>query len=297
MSVDPGQQAVPPGGPPTTVPIPGQAPPVWFGGAPTPPPMQLPMPPQMAPPPAPRRSRAWLPFLVIGVVLAAIAATIVVVTTAGGPAAGGPDAPRASSATVPNVVGMRADQAVAALNSAGFRNVSTSFTGELWQRTVLLQNPAALTTAPRDTSIALSVSVPAPTRAPVTTTVKPPPAPAKAITAREWALIARSPDAHSGESVVVYGQVTQFDSATGPTGFRANVDGVAHKVSYGYADYDTNTVLTADTAATLGDLVNKDLFKAEVTVLGSYTYETTMGGSMTVPKLAVQKITVTGQAK
>ncbi|WP_233899187.1 PASTA domain-containing protein [Pseudonocardia dioxanivorans] len=239
----------------------------------------------------------WLPLLVIGVVVVAIAGAIVIVTTGSGTAPGKSAAGSASSATVPNVVGMRADHAIAALNSAGFGNVSTSFTGELWQRTVLLQNPAALTTVGRDTPVVLSVSVPAPRPTPVPTTVKPPPLPAKAITAREWALIARSPDAHIGEAVIVYGQVTQFDSATGPAGFRANVDGVAHKVSYGYADYDTNTILVADTAATLGDLVNKDLFKAEVTVLGSYTYETTMGGSTTVPKLAVQKVTVTGQAK
>lgn len=127
--------------------------------------------------------------------------------------------------------------------------------------------------------------------------VLPPPAPPRAITAREWALIARSPDAHVGEAIVVYGQVTQFDAATGSTGFRANVDGVKHAVKYGYADYDTNTVLSAPTSSLLGDLVNKDLFRAEVVVAGSYSYETTMGGTLTVPKLTVTKITVTGQAK
>jgi hypothetical protein len=35
--------------------------------------------------------------------------------------------------------------------------------------------------------------------------------------------------------------VTQFDAATGPTSFRASVDGVRHKQSY---EFDTNTFLT-----------------------------------------------------
>ena len=69
------------------------------------------------------------------------------------------------------------------------------------------------------------------------------PEPARAITAREWQLIAKDPGAHRGESVIVHGEVTQFDAATGAGGFRANVDGVVHKPRYGFVDYDTNTVL------------------------------------------------------
>jgi hypothetical protein len=118
-------------------------------------------------------------------------------------------------------------------------------------------------------------------------------APAKAITEREWQLIAKNPDSHIGERVIVYGQVTQFDSATGTTGFRANVGAVAKKASYGWADYDTNTVLTG-TGGLLDQVVQGDLFKAEVTVAGSYSYQTTMGGSLTAPSLLVTKIDVTG---
>lgn len=51
--------------------------------------------------------------------------------------------------------------------------------------------------------------------------------------AREWALIAKSPDQHAGERIIVYGEVTQFDAATGTSAFRANVDGVAHPLRYG----------------------------------------------------------------
>lgn len=139
-------------------------------------------------------------------------------------------------------------------------------------------------------------ATPAPTRATPTTTVPAAPAPvaeARAITAREWLQIAKSPAAHIGDRIIVYGQVTQFDSATGTTSFRANVDGVRHPVKYGYADYDTNTILTG-LSSDLTELVQDDLFKAEATVAGALSYETTMGGQMTVPKLTVTKIVVIG---
>jgi hypothetical protein len=123
-----------------------------------------------------------------------------------------------------------------------------------------------------------------------------PSGPAREITAREWAKIAKDPQSAVGQKIIVYGQVTQFDAVTGTDGFRANVDGVKHQVSYGYADYETNTILGGD-ASTLADLVEKDLFRAEVVVAGAYTYETTMGGQTTVPLLKVVKIQTTGSAK
>lgn len=120
--------------------------------------------------------------------------------------------------------------------------------------------------------------------------------PPKAITARDWALIAKDPAAHVGQAIIVYGQVKQFDSVTGTGTFRANVDGVQHKVSYGYADYDTNTILEGD-QSTLNQVVEGDLFRAEVVVAGTYSYETTMGGQLTAPVLAVSAIKVIGSAK
>jgi hypothetical protein len=123
-----------------------------------------------------------------------------------------------------------------------------------------------------------------------------PAAPPRGVSAREWAKIAKEPDVHVGEAIIVYGEVTQFDSVTGPNTFRANVDGVKHPVSYGFADYPTNTILTNE-SADLGDIVQDDLFKAEVVVAGSLSYETTLGGSTTVPKLTVKKISVIGSTK
>jgi hypothetical protein len=81
----------------------------------------------------------------------------------------------------------------------------------------------------------------------------------------------------------------QFDAATGTTTFRASVDGVRQKRAY---DYDTNTVLGGN-AADLQDIVVDDEFTAEVTVTGSLTYQTQIGGNTTVPMLLVQKISRT----
>ena len=119
------------------------------------------------------------------------------------------------------------------------------------------------------------------------------PEPARAITAREWQLIAKDPGAHRGESIIVHGEVTQFDAATGAGGFRANVDGVVHKPKYGFADYDTNTVL-AGSQSQLADVVRGDLFTAEVVVGEPLTYETTTGGQLTAPSLTITSISVTG---
>ena len=168
--------------------------------------------------------------------------------------------------------------AVSAASSSGLTDTTA--------RTVV--RAAADTLCPAASADGLSPSAPA--EIPV---VAAPPAPAKKISARDWQLIAKNPAAHTGERVIVYGKVTQFDAATGTSGFRANVDGVEHKPKYGFADYETNTVLAGDEAL-LQEVVNGDLFKAESTVLGAYTYETTMSGQLTAPRLQVTKIDVIG---
>lgn len=119
--------------------------------------------------------------------------------------------------------------------------------------------------------------------------------PARKITSREWQLIAKDPDGHTGERLIVYGEVVQFDATTGGNGFRANVDGAEHKPKYGYADYKTNTILHSEDASLLANVVENDLFKAEVTVAGAKSYETTMGGTLTAPQLTVTKIESIGQ--
>ncbi|WP_416970132.1 hypothetical protein [Streptomyces sp. 4F14] len=112
------------------------------------------------------------------------------------------------------------------------------------------------------------------------------------LTAREWAQIAKDPDAHSGERYVVYGVVTQFDAMTGSETFRADVDGVRHVESY---EYPTNTILTGD-AAQLERFIVGDTFEAKVEMNGSLTYETQVGGSLTVPQLHVDSMEMTSAA-
>ena len=168
--------------------------------------------------------------------------------------------------------------AVTAASSSGLTDTTA--------RTVV--RVAADTICPAASAYGLSPSAP-----PATPVVAMPPSPAKKITYREWQLIAKNPAAHTGERVIVYGKVVQFDASTGTEGFRASVDGTEHKPKYGFADYDTNTVLGGD-AALLEEVVQGDLFKAETTVAGAYSYETTMGGQLTVPRLQITKIDVIG---
>jgi hypothetical protein len=116
--------------------------------------------------------------------------------------------------------------------------------------------------------------------------------PHRVINARDWQLIVKDPDAHEGERIIVYGRVTQFDAATGNDTFRASVDSVNHPGN-AYA-FDTNTLLSGNASA-LQDVVIDDLFRAEVTVAGSMSYGTQIGGSTTVPMLTVDTIKVIGR--
>lgn len=113
------------------------------------------------------------------------------------------------------------------------------------------------------------------------------------IDSQTWLEVVKDPDSYKGRCYTVYGEVTQFDAATGTSEFRADVGGVRQTPSYGYVSYPTNTYLTGD-ANTLKPVVEKDLFTANVMVLGSYSYDTQIGGNTTVPQLQVDTITVTG---
>jgi hypothetical protein len=135
---------------------------------------------------------------------------------------------------------------------------------------------------------------PATVSAPYIPVVELPLAPAAPVTEREWALIAKNADGHVGQRVVVYGQITQWDGATGASTFRANVGAVKHGAQYGWvSEYKTNTILTGDPTV-LGDAVEGDLIKVEATVNGSLSYDTAIGGSSNAPQLTVTKLIVVG---
>jgi pyruvate/2-oxoglutarate dehydrogenase complex dihydrolipoamide acyltransferase (E2) component len=111
------------------------------------------------------------------------------------------------------------------------------------------------------------------------------------IGSRDYALIAKSPDAHAGEKYVLYGYVKQFDSATGPDAFLADTDAEQHTEWY---EYDTNTLVVAEDPSILAPVVEDDIVKMYVEVVGSFSYDTQIGGNTTVPQVTVRMIEVVG---
>jgi len=101
----------------------------------------------------------------------------------------------------------------------------------------------------------------------------------------------KKPESYKGDRYIIYGQVTQFDSATGDDTFLADS---AHRntMSYGFFDGD-NALLTGSTKQ-LDDLVEDDVFRASVTVLGKIDYDTQTGGNTTVPLLEINSLKVIG---
>ncbi len=111
------------------------------------------------------------------------------------------------------------------------------------------------------------------------------------VTSREWQLVAKNPTAHKGELYVIYGRVTQADSAMGTTQIRVDTDGQ----QVGVYDFDINTIVDAGLAS-FKEVVEDDLVAMWVSVEGDETYTTTMGGSLTAPKVEVNIIEVYGSA-
>jgi hypothetical protein len=145
------------------------------------------------------------------------------------------------------------------------------------------------TAAPTDAAPTTAApTIPAPSHTKPAPPPKPKPVSYKTLSDRQWKLIAKDPDAYIGKTYVVYGVVTQFDAATGVDTFRADV---GHKRMAYEFDYPTNTLLSGSESQ-LNNLVEDDVFQARVRVLGSFSYETQIGGETTVPLLQVDAIKV-----
>ncbi|RII42699.1 hypothetical protein DWB68_06015 [Galactobacter valiniphilus] len=116
---------------------------------------------------------------------------------------------------------------------------------------------------------------------------------AKSLSVRDLNKLVKKPDSSKGKSFVLYGQVTQFDAATGECVFRANVSESRQSSKY---NYEHNSMLVAgDTesdCSILDDVVTDDIVKVHATSMGSYSYDTQIGGNTTVPMFYVDKITV-----
>ena len=113
---------------------------------------------------------------------------------------------------------------------------------------------------------------------------------AKTLNSRSLQRIVKDPDGHVGETVVLFGEVTQFDSATGQCIFRADI-GHANMRTW---DYYHNAMFVAGDASSdcpeLDDVLQDDEVKITATVVSSYTYSTSIGGSATVPLFKVVKV-------
>jgi hypothetical protein len=98
-----------------------------------------------------------------------------------------------------------------------------------------------------------------------------------AIGEREYGVLARNPDAEKGRRIVVYGYVTQFDSATGSSMFRADTSAVKGGQWY---DFDLNTIVNFDPA--MGrEVIKGDVVTLYAEITGSRSYTTTLGSSET----------------
>lgn len=114
------------------------------------------------------------------------------------------------------------------------------------------------------------------------------------INPRDFALIAKAPEQHLNRKIVLYGHVSQFDSVTGASKFRADVDSTPHDYSF---EYDTNSIIIAPSAGLIANVVEDDFVTMYVTVGKPTSYSTTLGGSTTVPTFNVNIINVTGSSK
>lgn len=110
---------------------------------------------------------------------------------------------------------------------------------------------------------------------------------------RSWSLVERDPESHEGEEFVLYGRVTQADAITGSSIIR--VDTSATQKSRAFY-YDVNTMVNAGESGVFDDVVGDDLIKLLVTVDGSMSYETAIGGSTTAVEVTAYDIDVIGQA-
>ena len=99
--------------------------------------------------------------------------------------------------------------------------------------------------------------------------------------------IAKDPDAHAGETLILYGYVTQFDADTGPCTMRLSVSAAQGSSRF---DYEHNSLAYSgdgdSTCPELDDVVADDEVKLTVILHGGKSYNS-IGGNTTVPYFEV----------
>lgn len=132
---------------------------------------------------------------------------------------------------------------------------------------------------------------------PADPTVAPPP-PAKATSYptpndRQWAQIVKSPDKYIGKGYHLWACISQFDAATGSDTFRADASNKKRE----YWSLDGENALFSGDEDRLSAYVEGDMIVANVTTLGSYSYDTQIGGNTTAPLFHVDSIARKGSCK
>jgi hypothetical protein len=111
------------------------------------------------------------------------------------------------------------------------------------------------------------------------------------ISDRDWQLLERDANSHTGEKYVLYGYVTQADSAMGTYGIRVNTSG--EQLGRWY-DYEINTIVLAASDDLLSTVIAGDTVKLLVEVQGSTSYDTTIGGTATAITVLAYSVEVIG---
>lgn len=106
------------------------------------------------------------------------------------------------------------------------------------------------------------------------------------IDSARWEQIARDPDSLEGERIVVFAEVTQFDSATGRDTLRANTGAVQPAGEY---ELETNTIIVGSEDV-VADVSQGDVLRVHAEVVGSTSYENQIGGETTAPVLAARAV-------
>lgn len=147
--------------------------------------------------------------------------------------------------------------------------------------------PATVPSTPAPTAEPTPKPTPEPTAKP---TPKPTPIEYNKLSSRSWRKVVKAPDDYIGRTYQIWACIWQFDAATGQEAFLGQA--APKRLDYWYTDGE-NASFTGD-ADRLFDFVEGDIVVMNVTVLGSYSYDTQAGGNTTVPSFIVHKITRKG---
>jgi hypothetical protein len=103
------------------------------------------------------------------------------------------------------------------------------------------------------------------------------------LSARDFALLVKNPDASIGRKIVLYGVVIQLDTNTGQNSFIAQAGTEP-------GDYNEHAIFYAHDQSILSSVVAQDAVTIWCTVDGTETYQTQNNAERTVPKFWVNII-------